>query len=199
MLSGCSISPTHTHTHRPILPDESTYRFLKRSVMSYVTSCQNIVSSFHICFLNLIYFSARSPPHIKTRSCAHRLRELMEINACVFSADFFADDISSGLCTQCSLSCPPNGSLLWRSPQMDLMEVIKIRVSQHPRSLTPPLLPCLVCSSTLSCPPHPHAQCSRPCTPLSSSLHIHPPHASTPHLSCSPSSSSFLLLLLLPL
>lgn len=80
LLSGCSISP------RPILPDESTYRFPKRGVMSYVTSCQNIVSSLHICFLNLIYFSERSPLDSKYGLV---LRELMKINACVFSADFF--------------------------------------------------------------------------------------------------------------
>lgn len=41
------------------------------------------------------------------------------------------------VCTQCALFCPLNSFPLWRSPKMDLIVVIKIRVSQHSHYLTP--------------------------------------------------------------
>lgn len=40
---------------------ESAYTFLRRSVMRNVSSCQNIESPFHICFLNLTYYCEQSP------------------------------------------------------------------------------------------------------------------------------------------
>lgn len=66
----------------------------------------------------------------------------------VFLAQTFRQQYFFSVCTQCALCCPLNSSLLWRSPQMDLIVVIKIRVSQHSCSLTP-LAPFLYILSNL--------------------------------------------------
>lgn len=83
-----------------------------RAVISNVTSCQNIESPFHICFLNFIYYIEKN---IALDTHSDLLRKPVKINACVFSAEFLSAIVLL-VCTQCALYCPLSSSLLWRSP-----------------------------------------------------------------------------------
>lgn len=85
------------------------------------------------------------------------------------------------LCTQCALCYPLNSSLLWSPPQMDLIVLIKIRVSQHFGSLT-----CLTLKHLYSPFFSSPSAIIPPLHPLSLSLAFHSPHSSILHLYSSP-------------